>query len=177
MARATGAAFSGGGTSGTLTIAFFGRAVPLAWPELEPVDEPPLPDHVLALLVYHLARSDGTAPAGTPVSFADLPDGRFYVQAFRGYTAHVIARRFGPSPGDLSDALATVGARPAPGLGDRAWIVPALPRVPLTLVWWDADEEFGARAEILFDAAAPHHLTIDGCAVLGSWLTTLLTRA
>jgi hypothetical protein len=52
--------------------------------------------------------------------------------------------------------------------------VPGLPRVPVAVLWWDADDEFPARAELLFDQTAPKHLPIDGSAVLGSWLVTRL---
>jgi hypothetical protein len=61
-------------------------------------------------------------------------------------------------------------------MADRAWRIPALPRVPVALLWWDGDDEFDPRADLLFDATASHHLTTDGCAVLGSWITGTISR-
>ncbi len=175
MARDSGAVFEGTTEEGAFELAFFGSVLRLTWPRLEVVPgTPPLPDHMVALLVYYLGRSDGTEPGGRAISFGDLPDGRFYVQAFRGYTGAVLAREFAEKPQDLGRAAETLGARPLGGLADRAWRIDALPRVPLTLLWWDADDEFEARAEIMFDDTASHHLTTDGCAVLGSWLTSML---
>jgi hypothetical protein len=37
----------------------------------------------------------------------------------------------------------------------------ALPKVPVTLLLWTADDEFPARADLLFDATAPRHLPTD----------------
>jgi hypothetical protein len=164
--------------NGQLRFEFLGSAASVAYPGFDvTLDEDSAPAHVAALLVYHLALSDGSEPCGRWVSFAELPDASFYVKAFRGYTGALIARHFAPDASGLGRAVEGVGGEGISGLADRAWRVPALPKVPVALVWWDADDEFDARADLLFDSSAPHHLTTDGCAVLGSWLTSLLIRA
>ena len=160
-----------------LTLPFFGSAVAMTYPGYEvTLNGKPMPPHIAALIVYHLALSDGSAPVGPWISFADLPGASFYVTAFRGYTGAEIARRYAGRTPELSAAVAGLGGVSMANLAESAWHVPALPRVPLALLWWDADEEFDARAEILFDATASRHLSTDGCAVLGSWLTSLLLR-
>ncbi len=162
--------------SGVLRLPFFDSVATVTCPGYEvAVDGRPLPPHIAALVVYHLSHSDGTPPTDTWISFAALPDASFYATAFRGYTAERIARRFGEQPQVLLEAVGRVGGEALEGVADRAWRIPALPRVPVALLWWDADDEFAARAELLFDESASHHLTTDGCAVLGSWLTSLLT--
>jgi len=175
MAQAAGAVFGASGEEDTLTVAFMGRSVGFTWPGLEfEAGASVLPDHVLALVLYYLARSDGTPPTGRPISFAELPDGRFYVQAFRGYTGAALAREFAEKPEALERAAGSIGGRPAAGPADRTWRFDALPKVPLWVLWWSGDDEFDARAEVMFDENAAHHLTTDGCAVLGSWLTSTL---
>lgn len=177
IARDTGARFEGTADGGVFSLPFLGGEVALTWPALEVAEgTQPIPDHVLALLLYYLGISDGAEPTGEAVSFADLPDGRFYVTAFRGYTAALLGRRFAHEVDALELAVAALGGVPLVSAADRGWWIPALPRVPVTLLWWDADEEFDARAELLFDKTASHHLTTDGCAVLGSWLTSMLRR-
>lgn len=159
-------------------LPFFGSVASVTYPAFEVmVDEHPVPPHIAALIVYHLAQSDGSLSAGPWVSFAELPDASFYATAFRGYASAQIARHFATTePEALAEAVQHVGGVPLIGLADRAWRIPALPRVPIALLWWDSDDEFEARAELLFDASASHHLTAEGCAILGSWLTSLLTR-
>jgi hypothetical protein len=99
------------------------------------------------------------------------------VQAFRGYTGDALAREFAEKPDSLGEAAAAEGGVEMAGVGDRAWMFTGLPNVPVTLVWWNGDDEFPPRADLMFDETAPHHLTTDGCAVLGSWLTSMLLAA
>jgi len=39
-----------------------------------------------ALVAYYLHTADGFPPADQWIAFTELPDGRFYTQAFQGYT-------------------------------------------------------------------------------------------
>lgn len=159
------------------TLAFLGDEVSVAWPAIEvSAERMVLPPHVQALIVYHLAMSDGTRPTGELLSFADLPSGREYVSAFRGYTGAALVRAFGDDADVLGAALGALGGEPVAGVADAAWFVPALPRVPITVALWAGDDEFEPRIELLFDATASHHLPTDGCAVLGSWLTAMASR-
>jgi len=177
--RATAAACGGrydGDAEGVITLPFLGAEVRLTYPQFELAPGETLPSHVAALLVYYLACSDGSLPVNHWVSLADLPNGEFYVNAFRGYTGAILAREFGQRPEALASAIAVLGATELPGLADLAWRIPALPLVPIALLWWNADDEFDARAELLFDVTAPNHLPTDGCAVLGSWTTATLLR-
>jgi hypothetical protein len=165
---------------GAFALQFLGETVPIRFPEFSFAADSRLPAHVQALLVYYLARSDSSRPTGEWCSFADLPEGRFYAAAFQGYTGDALVRRLAEKAEGLPDAIASLGGRAlAPSElatnADAAWLVPALPRVPVALVWWDADDEFPARAELLFDRTARSHLPIDGCAVIGSWMTAMLT--
>jgi hypothetical protein len=161
----------------TATLPFLGDVVTVTWSTIEvAAARMPLPAHVQALVVYHLAMSDGTVPSGELLSFADLPSGREYVSAFRGYTGAALVRAFGDDTEALGSALLALGGEPVAGTADAAWFVPSLPRVPVTVALWKGDDEFEPRIELLFDATASHHLPTDGCAVLGSWLTAMASR-
>ncbi len=173
-AEAIGATFEESDGHGILRLSFFGSLVEVVYPDLDIRADPEPPPHIKALLLYHIARSDGARPTGRWVAFSELPDGSFYSTAFRGYTPDAIARRLATRPEALSEAVARLGGEPIAGIADSAWMVPALPKVPLALLWWDADEEFEARCDVLFDSTAANHLPTDGCAVLGSWLVARL---
>ncbi len=175
-AAACGVGYEGDDSRGVFAIPFLGTRVDIAYPEMDTASPGVLPPHIVALLVYHLAVSDGSLPTGRWISFAELPGGGFYVAAFRGYTANAIVRRFDGKADSLEAALAAIGAQRLPGLADVAWCIPALPRLPLALLWWEGDDEFESRAELLFDETASRHLPTDGCAIVGSWLAATLAR-
>ncbi len=168
-----------GETDGYFQLPFWRRPVVLTYPAwvvrrratgelLSPLD--------LALLLYYYTIADGFPLSGEWISFADLPDGRFYNQAFHGYTGKELAQAF---QNDLAAferaALALSGERA--GLGDAAFAFQALPRAPLCVVYWQGDSETPSSAQVLFDASASHYLTTDSYAILGSAITRRLIAA
>ncbi len=140
-----------------------------------PGGPPPAELHQL-LALYYFARADGTPVSGRWISFAELPDGRFYNPAFQGYTGAELGRAFGNDLPALERAASRWNGV-VQSLGDRAYAFDVLPRLPMLLVYWRGDEDFPAACQLLFDASAPHYLPTDGCAITGSLLTRQLLKA
>jgi len=46
-------------------------------------------------------------------------------------------------------------------LGDAAICLPVLPRVPVTLILWEKDDEFPAEITVNFDSTVSSHLPLD----------------
>jgi hypothetical protein len=72
-----------------------------------------------------------------------------------------LARRFGKDPEALVRRAEQMGGEPIDG-ADCAVRIPGLPFVPLYVLLWTADEEFGARAVIGIDDRALFHLDLAG---------------
>jgi hypothetical protein len=133
-----------------------------------------------ALLAYYFTFSDGTPEQGKWISFSELPDGRFYFQAFQGYTGQVLAKIFGNQGVGFDEAAEKVNGYKVDldePLGDFAYCFRVLPRVSLLAVSWLGDEDFPASYRILFNGNVCHHLSTDGCAIIGSILTRRLIEA
>jgi hypothetical protein len=157
-------------------LKLWGQAVILSYPDFtarEAVSRGELPVHLQALLLYYFNACDGTPAAGSWVSFSELPDGRFYNQAFQGYTGKMLAKAFGNDLSAFKRAAESLGGVTA-DLGDASFAFQALPRVPVLAVYWRGDEDFPPTCQILFDAAAGHHLPTDAYAILGSALAKQL---
>jgi hypothetical protein len=135
-----------------------------------------LPDLLQTMLLYYFTTSDGAPPAGKWISFAELPNGRFYNQAFQGYSGKELARAFGENLTAFIEAATQLGGERL-HFGDAAFAFQALPRVPLLVVYWLGDEDFPSTGQVLFDESASHYLPTDACAVLGSMLTQRLIKA
>lgn len=160
-------------------LEMWGKEICLSFPGLEVIEESsntPLRIDSQALLMYYFFTSDGTQPVGKWISFSELPDGKFYQQAFQGYTGGELTRAFGDELESFIQAAENLGGK-REHLGDVSYSFQALPRLPVLIVYWQGDEDFPASMQILFDASAPHHLPTDVCAILGSMLARrLLSR-
>lgn len=179
-AALAGFTWSPEGDGGSFSGAFLQRPVRVSHPgfSAEWTDRAePLPDFLTALIVYHLATADGAPVRHEWLSFADLPDGGYYVSAWRGYSADTLARHFGNRIADFVTAARRLGATPAELPGDAAFRFEALPRVPIGIIVRAGDEEFPASADILFDASAPHQLPTDCLAIASKVVVSALIAA
>lgn len=130
-----------------------------------------------ALILTYLVTADGMPPSGRWIGYRDLPDGMFYAQAFRGYAELRLARELGSDGlNHFRVAAAALGGTPIE-IGDAGYAFPVLPRVHLGAVYWLGDEDFPSRTSILFEDTAPHYMSTDGLAVLGSHLVNALLDA
>ncbi len=129
-----------------------------------------------AMLAYYFYTSDGYPAADEWIAFRDLPDGYFYASAFQGYTGNKLAQVFGDDIAAFTRAAESLDGRPL-AIGDAAYSFQAVPRIPVAGVCWLGDEDFPTSYRILFDRSIEHHLPTDACAILGSMLTSRLSRA
>lgn len=118
---------------------------------------------------YYLLHAGNGELSGDWVSYRDFPDGAFFHAAFSQIVEDKIAKKFSDRLKALDSATTALAGSPlAAGLGgDRCLRFPALPRVPLALVYYDQDEEFPASAKVLYDRNAPPFLDMECLAVLG----------
>jgi hypothetical protein len=166
--------------AGQIRLTYWGRPVDVEFPELQASyadNGQVLPTFDLAMLLFYLNTADGTPHAGQWIGYRELPGGLFYHQAFQGYSGDRLAHAFGTDPQSFARAGLAVGGTPLKELGDWAVAVDPLPALRLAAILWPGDEEFAARASILFDAAAPHFMPTDGLALLGAGLTSRLIKA
>jgi len=129
-----------------------------------------------ALILYYLVTADGILRDQDWISFSDLPDGRFYAQAFQGYTGNELGRRFKDDLANFVEAADIAGGRARP-LGDAAFAFELFPRVSLLVVAWKGDEDFPSSYQVLFSGSTPHYLPTDACAIAGSMLTRKIIAA
>jgi hypothetical protein len=175
------ATFSGGHIEeDAILLIYWGQSIALSWPALEafsPPGGPLVSTFDAAMLLYYLNTADGSPLADRWIGFRELPGGGFYHQAFQGYSGNRIAKVYGENPEAFAHAAETIGGQGLPALAPHAYFFQPLPRIRLAATLWPGDDEFPARASILFDAASGHYMTIDGLALLGSGLAGRLIKA
>jgi len=132
---------------------------------------------IQALLLAYLLTADGTTPSSRWIAYRDLPDGMFYAQAFRGYAEDRLVRELGPEGlVAFRRGAERLGGQPLE-IGDAGYAFAVLPHLHLAAVYWEGDEDFPSRASILFEDSAPHYMSTDGLAILGSQLVSAIVRA
>ncbi|MGD2161720.1 MAG: DUF3786 domain-containing protein [Anaerolineales bacterium] len=164
----------------SLHFRYWLKPIAVHWPVVEASnadDGEPLSTFDQAMLMYYLATADGAPMADHWIGFRELPDGAFYNQAFESYSGRPIADHFGEHPNQLKAAAETLSGTRLPSLAPQAYSFLPLPRIRIAIALWPGDEDFPARASVLFDAAASHFMTTDGLALLGAGLARRLIRS
>jgi hypothetical protein len=106
----------------------------------------------LAVLWYLVLAKD-IVPTGKLVQLEDLRGGDIFVRGSHVLPLENVAKRYGnDKEGFVKKGLENGGV--SMPLADAAVRLFPLPRVPVTATLWLADEEFPARAGLLFDATS-----------------------
>lgn len=163
-----------------IRLTYWGQAVGISWPDLKARkldDGSECSVYDEGMLLYYLRQADGTPLADHWIGYRELPGGSFYSQAFQGYSGDRLARTYGEKPDAYASAARLVKGISLPALPGLAFSFLPLPRIRLATILYPGDEEFAARASVLFDAAASHYMTTDGLALLGAGLVGRLIKA
>lgn len=159
---------------GSFTVPTLGRTVTVTPPDCAPRPELDM-WHALTLLHY-LDLADGTPLTGRMMAFGQYPDGMVRGGGFDRRVEEVIRQRLGLlSLPELRRRCLALGAELEPSNADVCARFPFLPRYPLWLRLWLADEEFPASGRLFVDEAAAHYLTIEDAVTVGDLLLELLT--
>ncbi len=113
----------------------------------------------LCILAY-LINSQDSPVANKLTPAQSLPGGQFFFRGLHKLATENLEEVFGQHPEGLYDVMDKFGAKRCE-FGDASIELYVLPRIPLTIVIWRGDEEFGARASILFDETAAAQLPLD----------------
>lgn len=112
------------------------------------------------IILTYLLQAKPIALAGKTVNEKQIPGGEAF---FRG--PHLLPT--GPMEdlfGDDKELFLRSGKKlkgQVSRAGDAGICLPVFPRVPMTLILWERDEEFPARITVTFDSTVSGHLPLD----------------
>lgn len=143
---------------GLLEVPVLNGLISVRFPEVSVEATPGVDSFTFKLLtVLYLCNSDGTRPSGSWVAYRELPGGRFYEPVVRRSVEDPLVEAFGSRVREFNRAAVSLGGTDLPQ-GDAAYWFDLFPMVPLSFILWEADQEFPARAQVLFDSNCSHHL-------------------
>lgn len=113
----------------------------------------------LCILAYLINVKD-TPVDGKLVAAEKLQGGQFFFRGPHELPTRKLQEVFGLTPERLFEASQQLNARQCE-YGDASIEVFVLPKLPLVFVIWAGDDEFDARASILFDKSATDQIPLD----------------
>ena len=142
-------------------------------PGLEPTEAEFLEQ--LCILAY-LINAQDLPPANKFVGPEHLPSGQFFFRGLHSLPTEKLEEAFGKSPERLYEVSKKLDANRSE-FGDASIEFYALPRIPITIIIWRGDDEFEARASILFDETASNQLPLDALGALANLAVKALLEA
>jgi hypothetical protein len=131
------------------------------------------------VVARYLIHGSRCRPSGRFVTFAALA-GPLFTQGSYSVSAleRPICTRFQGRVTELMESMERFGGRREgeAGLGSVSLIVDLLPHIPLQLVFYDRDDEYPARATVLFDGNATELLDFETLAVAVTVFVNALTK-
>jgi Domain of unknown function (DUF3786) len=135
---------------------------------------------IQVLLCQYILLAPEVPPVGGEewVSFRDFPDAAPLVGAFRNNPERAIAKNFGGALDELENACRNLGGSESDETlsYDLVRRFDTLPKLPLLLLFNDADEEFGAECSVLFQRRAEKYLDMECLAIAGGVLGSYLNQ-
>lgn len=155
-----------------LSLPFLGKELSLSLPGLEfsSRDSQEIPIQQQVLLLHYLSGAENSRIQNEWIAYQEVPDGKFYLDAFLRRAKNPMVDVFGEDPELLVRlALSAYGAEPS-DMGDASVVVRALPLVPVVLILWKGDDEFPPEGNILFDRGISRILSAEDIA----WLAGMI---
>jgi hypothetical protein len=126
----------------------------------EPPDARPAGYLEQLCILSYLINARDLPPTGKLVNAEGLDPGGFFFRGSHRLPVEKLTDAFGADARLLHKAGRDLNAIARP-FGDASIELSVLPRISLVIIVWAADDEFEARASILFDQGASAHLPLD----------------
>ncbi len=167
-----------GGTS-VLALPYFDTLIHIGRDGIRTADGEDLGRWEQVFVFNHLAQGGSRLPTGRWKALQEIPNTVSKIKSMRAHVEAPLIERFAGRRADLAAAALGIGGVDATAeseSADLAFRFQALPRVPLLLLFWDADRDSGLEAEVKlsFDETITEHLDIESILFLSEHLAKRL---
>lgn len=113
------------------------------------------------VILHYLLEANPQPLSGNWVSEKDIPGGELFFRGPHQFPTAPLLKLFGQDKELFRKASESLGGAPVP-MGDAAFRLWPLPRVPMLYVLWEGDDEFEPAMHVRFDATVSTQLlTLD----------------
>ena len=146
---------------------------------VEPVDGLPVDVNNRSILIYYILSQGAGALS---YEFAPLNRLTGLIEGQNTLAGGImntpLIREFGGDYRRFQTAAAKIGGveQPATGTGKHVWHILALPKILSQIIFYEADDEYPADIQIMFDRTAPRFLEFECLAFLAGSMVKALIR-
>jgi hypothetical protein len=127
------------------------------------------------VLLHYLIHASGTALASELVTYEDIPGCRSYASVFERRVTKPLLSAFGYDRDSFARAAASLGGT-ATEFGDASFRLYAFPRVPITFILWEGDQDFPPSMKVLFDRTIHQYLPLEDIVVVSKMAATRILK-
>ncbi|RTZ96358.1 MAG: Fe-S cluster protein [Deltaproteobacteria bacterium] len=127
----------------------------------------------------HMAQGGSALPTGNWKGLEAIPNTISKMKSMKAHVEMPLLERFTGKPAQLESAAEAIGGEDSSAqfpTADVAMRFSVLPRLPVMLLFWDADPDdgFGAEIKLLFDETITEHLDVESIMFLSERIRQLL---
>ncbi len=163
---------------GLISLLFMNRVYQISCPEGEVIcRDDPRPVNLMkkAILLRYLNNAREVSSEEKLVGFNELPSGSFYNPAFSQGVVKPFIDFFGKEPEKLKWAAHELKGVDIP-FGDVGVTISFLPRVSISFVLWEGDDEFPPQGKILFNSHIASYLSTEGIVIASAMVFNKLKK-
>ncbi len=112
------------------------------------------------IVLFYLLKTKNIPLDRKWISEKDLLGGEAFFRGPHALSVDLIEKKYGDNPEGFIEAGKALGGTPV-RFGDKSIALDVFPRIPIIYILWMGDEEFPAKAGVLFDASIASHFTLD----------------
>ncbi|OPY65079.1 MAG: hypothetical protein A4E63_03157 [Syntrophorhabdus sp. PtaU1.Bin050] len=127
------------------------------------------------ILLHYILKASGAPLGGDKIPYEDIQGLRHYYPVFEQRVLRPLQSAFGYNRQVFIDAGIALGGR-RDEYGDGSFTLHALPRVPITFILWEGDEEFPPSVRTLFDPSITGYLPLEDIVVISKLASTRILK-
>jgi hypothetical protein len=167
-----------GGREGTIEVPYFDETLSIHLPKFSFTSSKAASVSLVSKIIalHYMIRASGEPLGGDQISYEDIPGARHYLPVFETRVAKPLSTAFGYNRDAFLEAGIALGGK-AGEYGDASFTLPAFPRIPLTFILWEGDEEFPPLVRTLFDPSVSGYLPLEDIVVLSKLAASRIIKA
>lgn len=166
--KKNGASFISDGGGKYISIIFLNEEFLISYPDVlvsRKNSDSAVPYVESVLLLHYFLDAKNVPLNNELVTFKEIEKTPIYYRTFRKRTLDILLKVFSSNPSNLVKCSLELGGT-LNTYGDYSITINVLPRIPITIVYYEADDEFDAEGSILFDSSITEYLDTEDTVIL-----------